>query len=288
VDLVRHLRFFVVLSETRHYGKAASRLGITQPPLSQGIQRLEQHLGARLFDRNARGVRITDAGSMLLPKARAVLAACEELRAEAGVAARPRRLTMGVAPDLGPVGLAAIRAAAGTSPVEPSVVPSVLAVERVATGQLDLAVVHHPGVVDGTVAGPVVRIAPRLLLERDHPLARARRAVALRDLDLPLATLPRWHQPAAHDQLVDTVQRVGHSGLTVQVESLAEAHALVVSGSAVCLKLGDEPEPACASRAVRDDAIAVRLRLVVPPVEFRRSAAPYDELVDTVTAALGG
>ena len=99
MDLVRHLHYFVTVAETRHYGQAAYRLGVTQPPLSQGIQRLEKHLGSRLFDRSARGVRITEAGAALLPRARSVLEACDELRATAELAARPHRMSMSVPPD---------------------------------------------------------------------------------------------------------------------------------------------------------------------------------------------
>jgi DNA-binding transcriptional LysR family regulator len=73
VDL-RHLRYFVTVAETLHFTRAAQTLGIRQPPLSQQIKQLEQHIGTKLFRRLSRGVELTDAGAAFLAEARAILA----------------------------------------------------------------------------------------------------------------------------------------------------------------------------------------------------------------------
>ncbi|RZJ24464.1 MAG: LysR family transcriptional regulator, partial [Haliea sp.] len=69
----RHLRYFLVLAEELHFGRAARRLAISQPPLSLNIQQLEASVGARLFVRNSKSVQLTAAGRALVPAARALL-----------------------------------------------------------------------------------------------------------------------------------------------------------------------------------------------------------------------
>ncbi len=79
----RHLRCFVALAEELHFGRAAQRLAITQPPLSLNIQQLEASVGARLFERNSRGVSLTAAGDAFLPKATALLEQAAQAAREA-------------------------------------------------------------------------------------------------------------------------------------------------------------------------------------------------------------
>src|SRR6476660_9800301 len=87
VDL-RHLRQFVVVAEERHITRAAARLGMQQPPLSQQIKALERELDVQLFRRKPRGVELTDAGRAFLDNARNVFAQIERASEQAQRAAR--------------------------------------------------------------------------------------------------------------------------------------------------------------------------------------------------------
>lgn len=92
---LRLVGYFVVVAEHRHFGRAASALRIAQPSLSRQIRRLEQQLGVRLLDRTPQGTRLTEAGEVFLPRAKALLRSAAQATAQARAAAQPSRITIG-------------------------------------------------------------------------------------------------------------------------------------------------------------------------------------------------
>jgi DNA-binding transcriptional LysR family regulator len=96
VDLdLRLVRYFTVVADQRHFGRAAEVLHVAQPSLSRQIRRLEQQLGARLFDRTPQGTQLTEAGQVFLPRAKALLRSAAQSAAAARAAAEPSRVTVG-------------------------------------------------------------------------------------------------------------------------------------------------------------------------------------------------
>jgi DNA-binding transcriptional LysR family regulator len=97
---LRLVRYFTVVAEQQHFGRAAAELHITQPSLSRQIRSLEQQLGARLLDRTPQASRLTEAGEVFLPRAHAILRSAAEAAAATRAAAEPSRITIGYTTSL--------------------------------------------------------------------------------------------------------------------------------------------------------------------------------------------
>jgi DNA-binding transcriptional LysR family regulator len=98
---LRELRYFVVIAEELHFGRAAARLHMTQPPLSRAIKRLETDLGCELLHRSSQGVALTVAGSTLRDEARTLLAQADHARARVAAAAGTATITVGTLAEVG-------------------------------------------------------------------------------------------------------------------------------------------------------------------------------------------
>ncbi|MEV0987904.1 LysR family transcriptional regulator [Streptomyces sp. NPDC049949] len=96
---LRTLRYFVAVAEELHFGRAAIRLHMSQPPLSRAIKQLEAEVGALLFARSSSGITLTAVGSVLLDEARALLEHADRVRVRVGAAAGAATITIGILGD---------------------------------------------------------------------------------------------------------------------------------------------------------------------------------------------
>jgi DNA-binding transcriptional LysR family regulator len=213
---LRRLRYFVAVAEALHFGRAAARLHISQPPLSRQIQQLEDEIGATLLQRSKRRVELTDAGAYLLVEARRLLADAERL------GERVRRAASG---EIGHLGLGFISA------VDYSILPGVLSAYRKAypgvtlelrelTSDVQLRELHDGRIDAGMLLAPVddSALATLLLLREPllvalpatDPLARGGGRVSLRALAVrPFILFPRTVAMALHDMIVGFCEAAG-------------------------------------------------------------------------------
>ncbi|NRN70759.1 HTH-type transcriptional regulator alsR [Kibdelosporangium sp. 4NS15] len=97
---LRLVRYFTVVADHRHFGRAAAALHVAQPSLSRQIRRLEQQLGVRLLDRTPQGTRLTEAGEVFLPRAKELLRSAEQAAARTRAAAGSSHVTIGYTANL--------------------------------------------------------------------------------------------------------------------------------------------------------------------------------------------
>jgi DNA-binding transcriptional LysR family regulator len=196
----RELRYFVAVAEELHFGRAADRLGIAQPPLSRAIRLLEHRLGVRLLERDRRGAALTDAGRVLLREAKVALDAVSaaELRTRrAGDQRRPLVLVTkaGASHELLQRLLDAVASEPGAPPVEILLCEVGEQAHRLRDGQADVAIMHRPyDDLAGFDTADLCVESQVAILPAAHPLA-ARDQLTLAEVsnvpDLPIARWPR-------------------------------------------------------------------------------------------------
>ncbi len=205
---LRRLQYFVAVAEEQHFGRAAARMHMSTPPLSQRIRELEAELGLTLFERTSRRVSLTAAGQQLLPEARAVLRAAERF-GDAAASLRDPGLTLSFAYCHGSETAAtrAVQAFRDRHPdvgIRPAALTSLRIFDDLRAGRLDAAIVHPP-VPDPTrlTSRSFAIVAfDHVAIPAGHPLAACDRVLAQDLDDEPLLLVDRSDAPTYHDATV--------------------------------------------------------------------------------------
>ena len=212
---LRAVRCFVAVAEELHFGRAAQRLSLSQPPLTQHIKALEQELGALLFHRTKRSVRLTEAGSALLDEARRLILQADGLRQVVQRADRGQTgaLRAGMIPSS--VFTEARKLYATLSRQVPGVtvtwqeMSSAEQVEALQEDKIDLAFLHTPHPLPGLEARLIVRDPMVMAVPDLHPLAKRKRvdlkSFAGDDFILPL----RHMSPIFYDSIIVACRAAG-------------------------------------------------------------------------------
>lgn len=295
----RLLRQFVAVAETLHFNRAAERLHMAQPPLSQAIRRLEGEIGATLFERTNRSVALTPAGAAFLESARRILDALEE-----GVA-HTRRVAQGMDGHLtltfiniAPYAslLRALRDFRCTHPAVAFTLQEATTHEQVQAleaGRADIGFMRAPGATTPSLRFETLLSEPiHVALPQAHPLA-GDAVVALAALkDEPFVASPRRLGQGFHDQLIQLCQSAGFVPRVAQeARQLQTVVALVAAGFGVALL------PASLAQAAGADVVFRPIAADAPtPLQHldlligwnpERASPVRDRLVAAVLQSLG-
>jgi DNA-binding transcriptional LysR family regulator len=268
---LRRLHYFVTVAEELHFGRAAERLHIAQPPLSQQIRRLETELNVELLRRNRRRVQLTDAGRLLLERARPLLAEAdriEDLLRQAG-AGEVGRLRIGFVGTASYATLPAIlRAFHERFPEveldleELTTGPQVAALNA---GHLDVGLVRPP------VEDPSLRLTPLVqeellaALPDSHPLARLASVPVQALAPEPFILFLREHGTGLYDDIITVCRQAGFSPTIVQETNDTQTIvSLVSAGLGVALlpaSIANFPHPRVVYKPLRGPNASLEIAL---------------------------
>lgn len=240
--LLRHLYYFLAVAEELHFGRAAQRLGITQPPLSAQIKVLEQVLGAELFERTNSGARLTQAGRAILPLVKSAVAQAGRLEGLVRAAKAGARSTITVGATnsamFDPLGDAVGRARSELPnlTITPIEMQSTEVIEAVRRREVDIGLAwikELPAPIAGFALSPRRMV---LACRKDHPLA-AKAHVSISDLaGEPMVMCDRRAGPDYADSISAACR---NRGVTLQIAheapSISGQVAMVHCGGGVAL-----------------------------------------------------
>ena len=229
---LRQIRHFIAVAEERHFRRAAARLGITQPPLSQSVAGLEAAIGVELFDRSRRQIRLTEAGEAFLDQARAVMDAVGQAVAAAREAAEGRRGRLRLAYvgtasyDLLPRLVASYREQYPQVAVEMAERTAAGQIAALRRGEADVGLIRLPVHETGDLRFETIDSEPFVVaLPARHPLA-VRDAIALAALaEEAFVMFPAREAPAFHAQIVTACFEAGFAMRVAQ--EAVQMHAIV-------------------------------------------------------------
>lgn len=252
---IRELRYFVAVAEELHFGKAAQRLGIAQPPLSRAIAQLERQLGVTLLERSSRKVALTDAGVVLLSEGRSILStvAATERRVQE-VAQSHFSLVLAVKSGTAGEPLAKLLEAYDAEPGA-ATVDLLLCEARqqqglLQDGRADVALLHLPFDSATGLDTEILRVEGQVaILPASHPLAGRPQLRMAEVTTLPELPMARWPEPGG-----------GYpEGPGAEVRNLTQLFQLIALGRTTAIM------PESASIDLRRDLVAVPV-LDAPPV----------------------
>jgi DNA-binding transcriptional LysR family regulator len=221
---LRHLRYFIAVAEELHFGKAAERLHIAQPPLSQQIRQLEAELGFQLFHRTKRSVKLTEAGQIFFTESQRLFRQLDQAielgrqtsRGEVGqlIIGFVSSTAYNVLPDI----LRSFRATVPTVKLELHELTTDQQLQWLRENRLDVGLLRPPVEdIDNAFQLSVIFQEPLVVaLPESHPLATATEISPSALATEPFIIFPRTLAPGLYDQIISFCQQAGFSPTVVQ------------------------------------------------------------------------
>jgi DNA-binding transcriptional LysR family regulator len=240
---VRQARYFLAVTETLHFGRAAERLHMSQPPLSQAILQLERQLGARLLDRSGRRVTLTETGRVFATECRAVLAAAQRAEDIAAQAEMGLAGTLRIGVVTAALSEPLLGALSGFQAARPQVELRVVEVDTphgqrgLAEHTIDVAAIRLSAPTADLTVHPWRQDRFVLALPKHHPEASRQQPARLeRFADNPWVWLNRVASPDYHDQLMATCHQAGFTpDVRHYANSITTQLAMVAGGLGITL-----------------------------------------------------
>ncbi|MED0660001.1 LysR substrate-binding domain-containing protein [Bacillus smithii] len=240
---LRHLKYFVTVAEELHFGKAAARLNMAQPPLSSQIRQLEEEIGVPLFHRTKRKVELTKEGQVFLEKVYLILKNLEDAietvrmvnRGEIGEIAIG--FISSASYDILPAIIQHYRKKYPNIHIDLQQLTTEEQVKALHEGRIDVGILCHP-IENDNVLFEVIRQEPMVIaLPKDHPLARETSSINLNDLfNDPFIVTGRKANQRHYDTLIKLCYQAGFSPKVVQeTKELSTVLSFVSSGMGVAL-----------------------------------------------------
>lgn len=265
---LRHLHYFIAVAEELNFSRAADRLHIAQPPLSQQIRHLERELGFALFHRTKRSVQLTEAGQGFLEAAYKLLQNLEQAIQAGRQISRGERgqLVVGfvssAAYNVLPPILQSFRKAVPNVALELRELTTVQQLAWLAEGQIDIGFVRPPVAESGIEAEIILQEPLIAALPEAHPLCQ-RSQISMRSLaNEPFILFPRALAPGLHDPIISLCQQHGFSPTVVQ-----EAIQMQTIVSLVAAEMGVAIVPASLQNLQRKGVVYKPFRHKTPLVE---------------------
>ena len=288
--LIRHLWLFLAVAEEKHFGRAAKRLGMSQPPLTEQIQVLEQALKVKLFERSRRGAQLTPVGAAILPAVRKFAEQLErlELAVREATTGHTGVLTIGAITsammDVLPPLIERLKIDYPQLTVSVKEIDSVDAIPALEAGDVDLAFARLEGDLGATIQSlPLMQDRLAVALPRTHAMAGMPRIRLASLAEEDFVIFSRQVSPVYFDSLVASCRACGFSPRIVhEVRTVASQIAFVGCGQGIALV------PSALKKLAPENVVVRPLKenVSVVTTAMAWSTARNNPLVDAVVTAL--